>query len=61
MYEVGQQVLATIERCSCQGGGRTEVIGKIVQIIQATNGLWYKLDTISGIKTVHLDFIVGVH
>lgn len=59
VYDVGQQVLFKAERCSCQGGGFTQLIGTIVGIINS--GSWYQINTESGIKTVKLEWIQGIY
>lgn len=59
MYKVGDKIRAMGKLCDCGGGGLKEVSGSILQVIEATNGIWYKLDTSSGIVTVSEENILG--
>lgn len=58
MYMTNDTVVFKRQRCACVGGGYTEDIGAVIGIVSAPNGIWYQINTPSGVATVkELDMI----
>ena len=61
MLKVHDRVVVRVARCACVGGGFTEEIGTIIQVVTAPNGnIWYKISHPNGINTVKETDIIKV-
>lgn len=61
MVDVGTPVVIRITRCACVGGGHSEEMGNVIQIVTTPNGMkWYKVSHPNGISTVKETDIIKV-
>ena len=60
MITNGTTVCIRISRCACVGGGFSEEIGKVIQVIETQNNTWYKVNHPNGISTVKAEDIIRI-
>lgn len=61
MISTHSVVAIRVARCACVGGGFTEEIGTVIQVVTAPNGnQWYKVSHPNGITTVKESDILRV-